>query len=132
MTTIVPILIVPRPIEPGTGAEVSGAEVAVVFRCATCGKPIADMAQADLVIDLDPDTVPGESLGQSDDFQGEYLYEIQGVVGVVHRTEECDDGGPGIRISALRWVVKGGRTMFRPRIRPPRSNSKPKEGTRPN
>ena len=127
MTTIVPILIVPQPIEPGTGAEVSGAEVAVVFRCATCGKPIADMAQADLVIDLDPDTVPGESLGQSDDFQREYLYEIQGSVYIVHRTEECDDGEPGLRLSALRWVAKGGRTQFRPRVRSQRNNGKPKE-----
>lgn len=85
-TTIVPNWIVPQPIEPGTGADISGAEVGVVFRCATCGRPI----------------------------------------------EECDDGRPGVRISALRWVAKNGRTMFRPRIRPYKTNGKPKETTRQN
>ncbi len=132
MTTIVPILIVPQPIEPGTSAEVSGAEVGVVFRCATCGKPIADIAQADLVIDLDTDAVPGAYLDKSDDFQGQCVYEIEGTARIVHRTDECDDGAPGVRIGALRWIIKGGRTQFRPRIRPHRGNGKPKEGTRPN
>ncbi len=127
MTTIVPILIVPQPIEPGTSAEVSGAEVGVVFRCATCGKPIADMANAGLVIDLNSDAVPGASLDRSDDFQGQHMHAIEGTAHIVHRTDECDDGGPGLRISALRWVAKGGRTMFRPRVRLHRNNEKPKE-----
>ncbi len=132
ITTIVPILIVPQLIEPGTGADIPGAEVGVVFRCGSCGKPIADMAQADLIIDLDPDAVPGASLGQSDDFEGEHLYEIKGAAAVVHRTKECNGSEPGVRISALRWVAKGGRTQFRPRIRPNNSSGKVKEGSRLN
>ena len=132
MTTIVPILITPQPIEPGTGADIPGAEIGVVFRCATCSRPIADMAKADLVISLDPDAAPGASLDRSDDFQGQCVYEIEGIARVVHGTEECDDGGPGIRISALRWVAKGGRTQFRPRVRLHRNNGKPEGGARPN
>lgn len=126
-TTIVPILIVPQPIQPGTGADIPGAEVGVVFCCATCGRPIGDMAKADLVISLDPDAAPGASLDRSDDFQGQCVYEIEGTASVVHGTEECDDGAPGVRIGALRWIIKGGRTQFRPRIRPHRNNGKPKE-----
>ena len=132
MTTIVPILIVPQPIEPGTGADIPGAEVGVVFRCATCGKPIADIANADLVIDLNSDAAPGAYLDKSDDFQGQCVYEIEGTARIVHRTEECDDGEPGVRISALRWVAKGGRTQFRPRVRLHKSNGKPKGSVRPN
>ncbi len=106
------VLITPEPLPEKVESFIPNAEVATVLCCGECGDPVASLSEGLLVIDLDPNEYPRTPVGN--DLEGNFLYLFSGAVKFIHK--RCDNGSPGIRVSAFDWALGNGRIGFKPRF----------------